>query len=282
MIIAIFLLVAMAIAFILMSISGQPAGSPVKSPSSFQQPPSGQTLIAIPFTQKLLAALKLDVKIKQKLDAAHVRFSISRFFNLQLFLAIGLGIGSFFIFGEFRPLVFFIAVAFGYMLPNIWLNRKIATRKGDIAMVIPETVDLLGLCIEAGLDFTIALKWITEKISTNPLIEEFAFLLEEIKWGKPRAQALKDMAKRLNIPEISSFVQTIVQAERMGTPVSEAFVNLSEDTRMQRFHRGERIAMQAPIKILIPLIFCILPVIAIIIGGPILLQFTQGGMLKGF
>ena len=138
---------------------------------------------------------------------------------------------------------------------------------------IPETVDLLGLCVEAGLDFTSSVKWVLDKVQLNPMMEELAFVLEEIKWGKPRTQALKDMGKRLDISEISSFVQTLVQAERMGTPVSEAFLILSEDARMQRFHRGERIAMQAPIKILIPLIFCILPVIGIVVGGPILLQF---------
>jgi len=140
---------------------------------------------------------------------------------------------------------------------------------------------LLGLCVEAGLDFTTSMKWVIEKVPTNPMIEELSFVLEEIKWGKSRTQALRDMAKRLNIPEISSFVQTLVQAERMGSPVAEAFNILSEDTRLQRFNRGERIAMQAPIKILIPLIFCILPVIAIIIGGPIFLQFMQGGIFKG-
>lgn len=90
------------------------------------------------------------------------------------------------------------------------------------------------------------------------------------------------MGRRLNVTEVSSFVQTMVQAERMGTPVAEAFAILSEDARLQRFHRGERIAMQAPIKILIPLIFFILPVIAIVVGGPVLLQFMQGDMFSGF
>ena len=95
-------------------------------------------------------------------------------------------------------------------------------------------------------------------------------------------QALKDMARRLDIPEVSSFVQALVQAERMGTPVSETFGIISEDTRLQRFRRGERIALQAPIKILFPLIFCILPVIGIIVGGPVILQFLQGGVFGGF
>jgi tight adherence protein C len=187
--------------------------------------------------------------------------------------------------GKTNPAVILVIMALGYILPDIWLNKKIGRRKQEIAKVLPETVDLLGLCVEAGLDFTSAVEWIVRKglITTiNPMIEELIFVVEEIKWGKPRSQSLKDMAKRLNIPEVNSFVQTLVQAERMGTPVSDAFNILSEDARAQRFNQGERFALKAPIKILIPLIFCILPVIGIIIGGPIFLQFSQGKMFSGF
>jgi tight adherence protein C len=105
-------------------------------------------------------------------------------------------------------------------------------------------------------------------------------VLKEINVGKPRIEALKDMSKRLAIPDVTSFVRTLVQADRMGTPVEEAFRILSEDTRIRRFHRGERQAMKAPLKMLIPLIFCILPVILIIVAGPILLKFIRGDMFQ--
>ena len=164
------------------------------------------------------------------------------------------------------------------MLPEIYLKQKIAKRKELITRRLPETVDLLGLCIEAGLDFVSAVKWVVDKTPGTAMTEELTFVIEEIRWGKPRIQALKDMSHRLNITEMSSFVQTIIQADRMGTPVAEAFAIISEDTRAQRFHRGQRIALQAPIKILLPLIFFIMPVIGIVIGGPILLQFMQGGL----
>ena len=237
----------------------------------------------LPFTQKLLEKLKLDAKIKNRLDAAHINLTPGQFFNIKLGLLL-LAVGMvFFVLKKFEPIVLLAALALGYALPELWLRRRINQRKYEIARVLPETVDLLGLCVEAGLDFTTSVKWVIEKkVSSNPLIEELTLVLEEIKWGKPRSQALKDMSKRLNIPEVSSFVQALVQTERMGTPVSEAFGIISEDTRLQRYRRGERYALQAPIKILIPLIFCILPVIAIIIGGPILLQFTQGGVFAGF
>jgi pilus assembly protein TadC len=232
-----------------------------------------------PFSKRLLETLKLEDQIKRKLDAAHVKLTPVEFFNMKLLFMVSLSISFFLAFGEKMPMAPVIALGLGYIIPEMFLLQNIAKRKKSIARLLPETVDLLGLCVEGGLDFTSAVKWIIEKTSSNPMVEELAFVLEEIKWGKPRTQALRDMAKRLNIPEVSSFVQTLVQAERMGTPVAEAFTILSEDTRLQRFHRGERFAMQAPIKILIPLIFCILPVIAIVIGGPIMLQFMQGGML---
>ncbi len=237
---------------------------------------------ALPFSGKLLGKLKVAEKLKHNLEAAHLRFTPVEFFNLKVLIMLATAVVVYFAIGKFNPLVLAASLVAGYLIPDFWLRRKIAQRKYTIARLLPETVDLLGLCVEAGLDFTVSVKWLIEKVPTNPLLEELGFVLEEIKWGKSRTQALKDMSKRLNIPEISSFVQTLVQAERMGTPVSEAFTILSEDTRLQRFHRGERVAMQAPIKILIPLIFCILPVIAIVIGGPIFLQFSQGGLFKGF
>ncbi|MBM3244954.1 MAG: type II secretion system F family protein [Candidatus Omnitrophica bacterium] len=232
----------------------------------------------IPFTSVLLEKLKLYEKIKHNLDAAHARFTVQAFFNLKILLMAGLAVLAFFLFGKLEPPAFIVCLGLGYIIPDIFIKQMIKRRKSAIATLLPETVDLLGLCVEAGLDFTTASRWIIEKTPMNPMLEELTFVLEEIKWGKSRSQALKDMSRRLNIPEVSSFVQTLVLAERMGTPVAEAFMILSEDARMQRFHRGERVALQAPMKILIPLIFCILPVIGIVIGGPIFIDFMTKKM----
>jgi len=158
------------------------------------------------------------------------------------------------------------------------LKNKIKAKKYSIERVLPETVDLLSLCVGAGLDFMSAVKWIVNKVKVNPLIEELVIVLKEINVGKPRLEALRDMSKRLSIPDVTSFVRTLIQADRMGTPVEETFKILSEDSRMRRFHRGERTAMKAPIKMLVPLIFCILPVIMIIVAGPILVDFMTKGL----
>ena len=234
--------------------------------------------ISIPLIQNILEKTGWGVTFKRKIDAAHVRLTAQFYFLLKVAVAILLFVVGLVISGKFNPYIFILPLI-GYAIPDVYLKMKINKRKAQIIRVMPETIDLLGLCIEAGLDFTNAVKWVIDKTPTTPLVEELVFVLEEIKWGKPRIQALKDMSRRLDIPEVTSFVQTIIQAERMGTPVAEAFSILSEDSRMQRFHRGERIALQAPIKILLPLIFFIMPVIGIVIGGPILLQFMHGGLL---
>jgi tight adherence protein C len=229
-------------------------------------------------TTSLLHKTGMVTSLKKNLDAAHINISPGAFFNLKILLCFFLGILVITATGKADPIAIICVIAVGYVVPDFYVKRKVTKRKYAIARRLPETVDLLGLCIEAGLDFVNAVKWVIDRTPHTAMTEELTFVIEEIKWGKPRIQALKDMSRRLEIPEMTSFVQTIIQAERMGTPVAEAFTILSEDARAQRFHRGERIALQAPIKILLPLIFFIMPVIGIVVGGPILLQFMQGGL----
>ncbi|MFH1128310.1 MAG: type II secretion system F family protein [Candidatus Omnitrophota bacterium] len=278
----IYLFIIMAAALIIMGIAQSGSISRLKLPGEVK--PKNKIQIysffesIVPFSARILEKAKLYDKLKQKVDASHTRFTVQGFFNLKILLTIVLMVIAIAGFKKMSPFILFVCLGLGYLIPDIILNRIIAKRKYAIARLLPETVDLLSLCVEAGLDFATACRWIIEKTPMNAMLEELSFVLEEIKWGKSRTQALKDMSKRLNISEVSSFVQTLVLAERMGTPVAEAFNILSEDTRMQRFHRGERVAMQAPIKILIPLIFCILPVIGIVIGAPILLDFMTKKM----
>ena len=175
----------------------------------------------------------------------------------------------------------FIAGIAGFVLPDFYLSGKIRAKKDAIIRYFPETVDLLDLCIGAGLDFLSAIQWVTQKSQANPFIGQLELVMKEIQVGKSRTEALKAMAKRLNIPDINSFSRTIVQAERMGASVEEALRNLSEDTRANRFERGERYAIKASLKILIPLLLFILPVIMIVVAGPIIIQFSTGGLMPG-
>jgi tight adherence protein C len=174
-----------------------------------------------------------------------------------------------------------IAGVAGFFFMDVWLDMKLKQRRSAVVRSLPDTVDLLSLCVDAGLDFVAAARWIVEKSRPTAFIEELSLLLHEIKVGKPRREALKDLSRRLNSPDVTAFARTLIQADRMGTPIAEALAILSEDTRERFFRRAERIALQSPMKMLIPLIFFILPVVGVIIGGPIAIQFMSGGMLGG-
>jgi tight adherence protein C len=286
MIYGIFLFIILGVCFITIGVT-----TPSTYVSIAQRLPSTEKKANINILYKLLAPFRLlsriflkfshlEQTLSKKLALAHSSLSPVDYVALKILLLVVLLIITAF-FKISQTTMILVVIGSGYLLPDFILNKKISKRKYAISRSLPETVDLLGLCIEAGLDFTTGVKWIIEKTKSSPMIEELSVVLKEIQWGKPRNEALKDMSKRLNIPEVTSFVQTLVQADRMGTPVAEAFSILSEDTRQRRFNRGERQALKAPIKILIPLIFCIFPVIGIIIAGPIILQFMQQGFLRG-
>jgi tight adherence protein C len=173
-----------------------------------------------------------------------------------------------------------MSIALGYFLPEVWLRGKIRQAKESIVKQLPDTVDLLGLCVNAGLDFMMALKWVVEKSSPSFLISEMNNVLQEINVGKPRRDALRDLAKKYEIPDLSTFSRTLIQADKMGTSVSEALNILSEDMRMARYRRGEAMALKAPLKMLMPLLFCIFPVVGILVGAPIFLDFMYNNPLK--
>jgi len=234
--------------------------------------------IFVPINKPILQFFKLEKSLSDKLSIIKWRISPAEFLSAKQLGAIFLPLILYFVFNLESKLWLSVAIVGGFILPTLILKNKIKAKKYSIERVLPETVDLLSLCVGAGLDFMSAVRWIINKVKVNPLIEELVIVLKEINVGKPRLEALRDMSKRLSIPDVTSFVRTLIQADRMGTPVEETFKILSEDSRMRRFHRGERTAMKAPIKMLIPLIFCILPVIMIIVAGPILVNFMTIGL----
>ena len=185
-----------------------------------------------------------------------------------------------YLFGIDQPLILLFSVLVGFYIPDVFLNGKVRGIKEEIGRMLPEAVDLLSLCVGAGLNFITAMRWVINKSKPHPLMQQFRTILEEINIGKSRTEALRDMSKRIGSPDVTSFTRILIQTDKLGTPVEEAFKIISDDMRMRRFHRGERQAMKAPMKMLIPLIFCILPIILIIIGGPILLKFMKGGLFN--
>ncbi|MDP8265730.1 MAG: type II secretion system F family protein [Candidatus Aceula meridiana] len=171
-------------------------------------------------------------------------------------------------------------IAAGWYLPEFWIKTKIKKIKNQVIKDLPDAIDLLSLCVNAGLDFLLALKWVIDKSVPSILILELNHVLQEVQVGKPRRDALVDFANKYQIPDLSTFTRALVQADRMGTSVSDALNIISEDMRVSRFRRGEQTALKAPLKMLFPLLFCIFPVVGILVAGPILLQFMQENPLK--
>ena len=233
-----------------------------------------------PMNEQLLKILKTEKTLKNKLYLAKWKTSPAEFLAAKELLLVIFPLLTYLL-GVKNILWLAVAGIVGLLIPELILNSRVKKRKYQIVRILPETIDLLGLCVGAGLDFMAAVRWVVDKVKINPMIEELVLVLKEINVGKPRVEALRDMARRVDIPDVTSFVRTLIQADRMGTPVEEAFKILSEDSRMRRFHRGERQAVKAPLKMLIPLILCILPVILIIVAGPILIRFIKEGIFAG-
>jgi tight adherence protein C len=223
---------------------------------------------------------KRDV-IENKLFGARVGLTPEQFFGAKEFVAIF----AFFVGIGFLPpgevVKIAVGVVLGFFIPDLWLDMKHKQRRAAVVRSLPDTVDLLSLCVDAGLDFIAAARWIVDKSRSSAFIEEMSLMLHEVKVGKSRREALKDLSRRLNSPDVTAFTRTLIQADRMGTPIAEALAILSEDIRERFFRRAEREALQSPMKMLLPLIFFILPVVGVIVGGPIAIQFMSGNLLGG-
>ncbi len=149
-----------------------------------------------------------------------------------------------------------------------WLVRRKATaRQNSVLRALPTALDLITVCMEAGLSFDSGLAKVIEK-TRGPLSEEFARVLHEMQIGKSRREALRDMADRLTLRDVSSFVSAIVQADQMGMSLGPVMRAQSDDVRERRRQAAEEQAMKAPIKMLFPLIFCILPATILVVLGP--------------
>lgn len=232
-----------------------------------------------PLNKLILNRLYLYNLIDRRLELADLKTLPEDFLGLCEISALSFSLGAYIFKGSFDFLWVILSGVIGFILPFFYLRRRIFRRKTLILRSFPNVLNLISLCVGAGLDLILSLNWIIERSPvSSPLLDEFAVVLHEINVGQPRRQALRNMAKRLDIPEISSFVRIVVQAEKMGTPIGEALAMYAEEVREMRFERAERQALKAPIKMLFPLVFFILPVVGIIVGGPILIRFMKTGL----
>jgi tight adherence protein C len=164
-------------------------------------------------------------------------------------------------------LVVVALAAMGFILPDFWLGSQVSRRKVLITKALPDALDLLTVGVEAGLGFDAALNKVVEKWD-NPLTAEFARVLAEMRVGKPRRDALRDMVTRTQVDDVTAFIAAIVQADQLGVSISRVLQIQSEQMRMRRRQRAEEKAHQAPIKMTIPLVFLIFPALMIVILGP--------------
>ena len=162
----------------------------------------------------------------------------------------------------------------GFLLPEFWLGGKIKARQKLILRMIPDTLDLLTISVRAGLGFDAALAKVVEKLP-GPLTDEFRRALAEVRVGKARRDALRDMIPRTNVQPLSNFIGAIIQAETLGVSISKVLQVQSEQLRIERRQRAEEQAARAPIKMLFPLVGCIFPSLFIVILGPALISIMQ-------
>jgi tight adherence protein C len=170
-----------------------------------------------------------------------------------------------------KPLIFGLIFAMvGFVLPFVWLRDQIKKRHHKIQRALPYSIDLLTLSVEAGLDFQAAIAKVVEKGQPGPLREELSIMLGEIKLGKTREQALRNLSDRVRLPQLTAFVSNLIQADRMGTSLGKVLRIQSTQMRIERTQLAEKLANEAPVKMLFPLVLCIFPTVFFILFGPII------------
>ncbi len=221
---------------------------------------------------------KFSLKIKAKLMSAgnpegidedeYVGFAVINIFICSIF-----GVIAFILLELFDVYIMFaIGCALGALKMPLWIKAKAEKRHTLIRKELPFALDLLTLAMEAGLDFTTALDKIVKNLKNSPLGQEFGIMLREITLGKSRSNAMRDLARRVDITEVQSVMTSLVQAEEMGASIAPILRIQSEQQRERRSQRAEEIAGAAPVKMLFPLVL-IMGVTVIVIFGPMILGF---------
>ena len=301
------LLVALVVLVIGMSRSRQ-SGSTVEDRlaefGAMESPPTLEEIeLSQPFTERILIPMldnlsqfasrltpqKSMETIQHKLDLAGNPYdwTPTRFLGLRMLAAILMaGLGVFVVITASFPFIRRIGLAagmvgLGYYLPVLWLGSQISRRQNEIIKALPDALDLLTICVEAGLGFDAAMSKVAAKWD-NELSTEFSRVIQELQLGKLRREALRDMADRIEVQDVSTFIAAIIQADQLGVSIAKVLRIQSDQMRMRRRQRAEEEARKAPIKMLPAIAFLIFPAIFIILLGPAVVKvknmFGGGGM----
>jgi tight adherence protein C len=168
-----------------------------------------------------------------------------------------------------------LGAAVGFIGPEFWLGSRIRKRSMDMILQLPDALDLLTISVEAGLGFDAALAKVVEKME-GALVNEFRQALAEIRMGRTRREALRDIVDRADAQPVSNFIGAIVQAEQLGVPIAKVLQIQSQQLRIERRQRAEEAAAKAPVKMLFPMVGCIFPTIFIVILGPAVIAVMSG------
>jgi tight adherence protein C len=164
--------------------------------------------------------------------------------------------------------------AIGFIAPDFYINSRVRGRRDSMQAALPDVLDLLCVSVEAGLGFDAALGKVTEKME-GPLVEEVSIMMQEMRIGESRAQALKSFADRLELPETTSFARSIIQADQLGISLGRILRVQAEDMRNRRQMAAEEKAMKAPVKMLFPTVLFIFPAMFIVVLGPAVLSMGK-------
>jgi tight adherence protein C len=175
-----------------------------------------------------------------------------------------------------NPALFLLVGIGGFFLPDRLVADLRRAREREIVRALPGAVDVLSLSVEAGLEFMMAIQRYVERGAAGALRDELATILNDVRLGMSRSDALKAFSSRVEIPEVSSFVAVLVQADMLGASIGAVLKSQGERMRTERFQRAEKEGAKASQKILFPLVLFIFPAVLIVIIGPVALQFIYG------
>lgn len=212
---------------------------------------------------------KVDIRLRaagQPLDLTPAEIS-----GVQLLMAMWLPLMTLAAIGPRADLAI-LGALIGWFYPEVWLMERTRLRHSAIAASLPFAMDLLSICVEAGLSFDGALSRIIDVLPASPLREEFVTVVREMRMGQSRREALRGLAHRTSLQEVNSLVSSLIQADQLGSGISTALPILAEQIRMKRFLAAEATAAKAPVKMLFPLAGLVFPCIIILLMGPLLLS----------
>ncbi len=177
----------------------------------------------------------------------------------------------------FSPVFCFVLGLLGWFFPNFYCATEKKQRTTSVVVELPFFIDILALSTEAGLDFIGAIQRIVDKAKDTPLANEFSIVLKDIKLGSSRADALRKMSQRLDIPEATSFCAVVIDADQTGASIAQVLKDQSVQMRLERFVRAEKAGAKASQAIMIPMMLFILPAVFIMVFAPVIIQFVTGG-----